>query len=142
MFNSADAAKGRIMTDKKILFVDDIELDRVLFRESLGNLGYAVTVVNGASDALEALEKERFPLIVLDLRMPEMDGPELCRRIRETNSTSVIYAYSAFPGDFDFDMLETVGFDGRLFKPSGLEELQKAIDGALEKAAERQTQKD
>ncbi|MCK4786267.1 MAG: response regulator, partial [Desulfobacteraceae bacterium] len=90
-----------------------------------------------AKEALEILENEKFPLIITDLRMPEMDGIELCMRIRERTSETLIYAFSGGFTEVDSDQLEKMGFDGFLCKPVKYEVLERAIEGAFEKIDER-----
>jgi CheY-like chemotaxis protein len=68
---------------KRILIVDDDELVLIALRELLRPAGYVVETVSSGSQALERLSKEMFDLLILDIIMPEMDGFELCKRIRE-----------------------------------------------------------
>ncbi len=126
-----------VMDKEKILVVDDDESVRILMEGSLRKLGYVVAIAEDAEEAIERLNRESFPLIITDLIMPGMDGVELCRRIRETNTKSVIYALSGHLGEFEADNLESLGFDGYLLKPPKMEVLRRAIKGALNKARER-----
>ncbi len=125
------------MNEEKILVVDDEEIVRSLLEKSLTKLGYAVAVVGDAEKAIDILNEESFPLIITDLIMPGMDGVELCKRIRETNTKSVVYALSGHLGEYEADNLENLGFDGYLLKPAKLEVLERAIKGALNRARER-----
>lgn len=68
---------------KRILIVDDDELILIALGELLRPQGYDVYTVARPADALERLEREDFDLLILDVIMPEMDGFELCRRIRD-----------------------------------------------------------
>lgn len=71
---------------KRILIVDDDELVLIALRELLRPAGYVVETVSSGYQALEKLDKDNFDLLILDIIMPEMDGFELCRRIREKES--------------------------------------------------------
>ncbi len=122
---------------KKILFVDDEELQGKLMLKMLTRMGYDAKVAQNAKDALEILDNEVFPLIITDLSMPEMNGIELCKQIRKYNSESFIYAFSGYLAEFDTEKLEESGFDGHLSKPGETEFLKCAIEGAFEKIARR-----
>ena len=123
---------------KKILFVDDEEFQRKSMKDILMMLGYDVEVAKSGVEALEISQKEAFPLIITDLSMPEMDGAQLCKQIREMNETAVIYAFSGYLAEVASDQLKAAGFDGHLCKPANIEVLKHAIEGALEKNHHRQ----
>ena len=123
---------------RRILFVDDEETLRDTIEEMLMILGYDVELAKDAKEALEIAQKEYFPLIITDLMMPEIDGTQLCKQIREINETAVIYAISGFLTEVDSDQLKSVGFDGHLCKPVKIEVLKHAIEGAFEKIHQRQ----
>ena len=127
---------------KRILFVDDEELLRDTVKEMLVVLGYDVELAKDAKEALEISRKEKFPLIITDLMMPEIDGTQLCKQIREINETAVIYAFSGFLTEVDSDQLNDVGFDGHLCKPAKIEVLKHAIEGAFDKIQKRQDSAD
>jgi len=122
---------------RRILFVDDEEILRDTIEEMLMMLGYDVEVAGDAKEALEIARKEYFPLIITDLMMPEIDGTQLCKKIREINETAVIYACSGYLTEVDSDQLKDVGFDGHLCKPVKIKVLKHAIEGAFEKIHQR-----
>ncbi len=121
------------MVQKKILLIDDEKILADVMAKLLSRFGYNLTVTTSSTKALDILSRENFPLIITDLNMPEMDGTELCRRIRSFNSRSVIYALSGFVSDYDVEMFEEIGFDGHLCKPANARILREAIKGAFEK---------
>ena len=123
---------------RRILFVDDEEILRDTIEEMLIMLGYDVELARDAKEALEIARKEYFPLIITDLMMPEIDGTQLCKLLREINETAVIYAFSGYLTELDSDQLKDVGFDGHLCKPVKFEVLKHAIEGAFEKIHQRQ----
>lgn len=118
--------------------MDDEDLLRDTIKDTLMMLGYDVELAGNAEEALEMARKEYFPLIITDLMMPEIDGTQLCKQIREINKTAVIYAFSGFLTEVDPDQLKDVGFDGHLCKPVNIEVLKHAIEGAFEKIYQRQ----
>ena len=126
-----------ISLSKKILFVDDKESQIELMQNIFFRMGYDAEFAKSAKEALEILENEDISIILTDLQMPEMDGIELCRRIREKGSEVVIYGYSGDIIGVDSDRLEDIGFDGLLWKPVRLGVLEHAIEGAFEKINRR-----
>ncbi|MFH1379952.1 MAG: response regulator [bacterium] len=70
-------------TKKKILVVDDEKPIRELIRVNLEARGYKVALANNGSEAVALLESEQFELIILDVMMPDMDGWEVCKYIRD-----------------------------------------------------------
>ncbi len=103
----------------------------------LARLGYDAEFANNAQEALKILDNKEFPLIITDLKMPEMDGAELCRRIRKIKPESFIYAFSGYLAEFDVEKLEEAGFDGHFNKPIKMKVLERAIEGAFEKIEQR-----
>jgi len=88
---------------KKILVVDDEENIRMLYKEELEDLGYAVTAVEDGSQALEIMKTTQFDLVTLDMRMKDVDGIETLRRMKEMDSTIPIVistAYEEYKHDF------------------------------------------
>ena len=67
---------------KRILIVDDDELVLMALNELLKPEGYEVHAVSSGAEALERLDQDGYDLLMLDIIMPEMDGFELCKKIR------------------------------------------------------------
>jgi CheY-like chemotaxis protein len=68
---------------KRILVVDDDEMVLMALNELLKPEGYDVQTISSGVEALKILDENKYDLLMLDLIMPEMDGYELCRRIRQ-----------------------------------------------------------
>jgi CheY-like chemotaxis protein len=68
---------------KRILVVDDDEMVLIALNELLKPEGYEVHTVLSGKEALEQIDQNDYDLLVLDIIMPEMDGYELCKRIRQ-----------------------------------------------------------
>jgi CheY-like chemotaxis protein len=68
---------------KRILVVDDDEMVLMALEELLKPEGYEVQTVPSGKEALQKLDQGGYDLLMLDVIMPEMDGYELCKRIRE-----------------------------------------------------------
>ncbi len=125
------------MMENKILVVDDEDYHRELMLKLLSKLGYEVEAVESAEDAFSSLEKEKFPVIITDLIMLEMDGVEFCRKIRETDNKTVVIALTGHTELYDIDRLKEVGFDNHLTKPFKIEVLKQAIQDGFEEFRRR-----
>lgn len=68
---------------KRILIVDDDEMVRIALNELLRPEGYEVIIVSSGKEAISKIDENSYDLLMLDIIMPEMDGFELCRKIRE-----------------------------------------------------------
>jgi len=126
---------------RKILFVDNEESQIEIMQSMLAMLGYDAEFAKNANEALQILDHGEFPLIITDLKMPEMDGAALCRRIRKIKPESFVYAFSGYLAEFDVEKLEESGFDGHLNKPVEIKVLERAIEGAFEKIEQRKAKK-
>lgn len=77
------------MTEEKIsipiLVVDDDPVSRTLLERILIRAGYKVTAVENRPEALRTLNENFFSIVISDWMMPEMDGIELCKAIRNTD---------------------------------------------------------
>lgn len=117
----------------KILFVDDEVPILELLEEAFGMKGYSVTVAESAEAALDILSRESFLVMVLDLRLPGMNGIDLCREIRKDNQIAVIYALTGYSNFFGLVECRAAGFDDLFTKPVSLQILYRAVDDAFER---------
>ncbi len=125
------------MMEKKILVVDDEDFHRELMQKLLSKLGYQVAVAESAEEAFSLLEKEKFPVIITDLIMLEMDGVEFCQMIRETDNKTVVIALSGYTELYDTEKLKEAGFDNHLTKPFKIETISQAIKEGFEEFQRR-----
>jgi DNA-binding response OmpR family regulator len=113
--------------DRSILCVED-DLDTCeLMRLSLGLSGYKVEAAHSVKDALRKARGEHYSLYSIDTNLPDGSGVELCRKIREFDSTTPIIFYSAaaFPAQIAKAMY--AGAQAYLVKPTDPEVLTKTI---------------
>jgi len=115
------------MQAKKILFVDNEEDQRIIVSKLLTRLGYDVAAEESPWEALRRIEQEHFDLVITDLIMPDMEGTELCERIRQVDPQTVVYAFSGYFDLFEPDKIKRAGFDGHIEKPLQLKELERQI---------------
>ena len=123
--------------EKKILVVDDEDFHRELMQKLLSRLGYEVAVAESAEEAFSLLEREKFPVIITDLIMLEMDGVEFCQRIRETDTKTFVIALSGHSDLYNIDKLQEAGFDNHLTKPFKIEIISQAIKEGFEEFERR-----
>jgi two-component system, OmpR family, phosphate regulon response regulator OmpR len=115
----------------KILVVDDDMRLRDLLKQYLGEQGYAVTDVPDGSAMDQALARESFDLMVLDLMLPKEDGLSICRRLRAVNNLLPIIMLTAKGDEVDrITGLET-GADDYMPKPFNPRELVARIQAVL-----------
>lgn len=75
----------------KILIAEDEKISRRILEMTLTNASYDVVTVEDGVKALESIQKEVPDMLITDWMMPELDGLELCRRIRSLNLSSYVY---------------------------------------------------
>lgn len=129
----------------KILVADDEQLIRKLMKDCLSKEGHEILE---AEDGLQALNIFKthpdIKIALLDIMMPEMDGWEVCRKIRETSGIPVILV-SARSQDFDQIMGFESGADDYVTKPFSLTVLSKRVNALLKRGAspvEKKTEND
>ena len=123
--------------EKKVLVVDDEDFHRELMQKLLSRLGYDVAVAESAEEAFSLLKVEKFPVIITDLIMLEMDGVEFCQMLRETDTKTVVIALSGHTDLYDRDKLIEAGFDNHLTKPFKIEIISQAIKEGFEEFERR-----
>lgn len=104
---------------RQALVVDDNRLNSRLVEIFLARLGWQTVVVDSGSQALVMLRERSFDLVILDLRMPQMSGEQVCRAIRDDlGLTSLpVVAYTAHSMPEERGRMLANGFSGLLIKP-------------------------
>lgn len=111
-----------------LMLVEDEENLRETIKLNLELEGYSVTALENGMEALKAIKKEYFDLIVLDIMLPEMDGITVCENIRMQNNPVPILFLSARNSSLDRIEGLKKGGDDYLTKPFNLEELLLRIE--------------
>lgn len=114
----------------EILLVDDDPHLREVVRYALAREGYVVREASDGARALEAFEAAPPDLVVLDVLMPELDGLEVCRRIRRTSKVPVLFL-SSRGEEVDRVMGLDLGGDDYLTKPFSTRELVSRVRAVL-----------
>ena len=124
------------MSDKKfsILLVEDEENLQEALKLNLELEGYEITAAYDGAEALKAVQKEYFNLIILDVMLPEIDGITVCETIRLTNPDIPILILSAKNSSADRVLGLKKGADDYLTKPFNLEELLIRVNNLIIKS--------
>jgi len=117
----------------EVLLVEDDETIGELVRYNLEKQGYSVEWVLDGKEALERLNEKKYDIIVLDLMLPEIDGLELCRRIREegVNKDTPIIVLTALSDEDTKVKGFSSGADDYVTKPFSVKELIARIEAVL-----------
>jgi two-component system KDP operon response regulator KdpE len=124
---------------KHILVVDDeSQITRVL-RTSLSSHGYDIRVANDGETALEIMKDWTPDLVITDLAMPNMDGLELCRRLRAKTQIPIIVLSVRGEERTKVQALDA-GADDYITKPFGIEELLARVRANLRRTPTKETE--
>lgn len=117
-------------TSRRVLVVDDDRDYAEIFAELLSSLGHQVEVAHDGASCLELDESWTPEVIFLDLGLPEMDGYEVARRLRERRGDGArIIALSGFGQAIDHDRSRSAGCNQHLVKPAALDDILRAMAG-------------
>ncbi len=105
-----------IFKKSKILVVDDIENNRELIQHNFEDTNIEIITANDGVQAIEAFQKYHPDLILMDIRMPNMDGYEAAQKIKEIEDVPIIALTASVLKD-EYDKLKSTNFDGYLKKP-------------------------
>lgn len=115
-----------------ILVVDDDEVMRQTLSDVLRKRGYAVSTAETGGQTISSIKKQLFDLILLDIRLPDMDGLDVLKRIKEIESDLMVIVMTAYSDVQTAVMAIKSGAYDYIDKPFELEELKILIQKALE----------
>lgn len=133
----AEVTQLSALAGTRVLVADDHPANRELARLFLSGLGAEVVEVEDGAAAVDRLTQETFDLVLMDLRMPRMDGREALKAIRSYVASAAdtpILAYTA-DGDGDASLLMAAGFAGVVSKPLVPDDFFRTVSRALYGAA-------
>jgi PAS domain S-box-containing protein len=133
-----DSAPARGLTPSlRVLLAEDNAVNRKVVTRLLEKRGHQVLVTTNGKEAIAALEKDTFDLILMDVQMPEMDGFEATRRIRLSEEGTAfhqrIIALTAHAMSGDRARCLEAGMDGYLTKPLGALALDQVLESCLKR---------
>jgi len=119
--------------NKAILWVDDEEIALEVWSLMLQKLGYTVLQARNGYEALKIFKKnkDRISLVLLDMRMPGMNGCEVYDRLKEIQPETKIILVSGYIDQHIIDELSRRDFNDYMKKPFRLKELSKKIEEVL-----------
>jgi len=121
--------------NKKILIVEDIALNQLLIKTILDEFGYENDIAGNGKLAIERLQNKAYDLILMDLQMPEMNGFEATKYIRnQMNSQIPIIALTADVTTVDLEKCKTLGMNDYIAKPIDEKLLYSKIKDLLNKS--------
>jgi DNA-binding NtrC family response regulator len=115
----------------RILIVDDDDAVRLSYLRSLAGARYNVEAAWDGTEALRAMEQQPFDVILLDLRMPGMDGMSVLKAIKERWPESEVVIITGYPSLETVKEAVQLGACDYLSKPVGPDEVIDATNGAL-----------
>ncbi len=119
--------------EDRILIVDDEELICRLLAQKLTSEGYSCVTAHSGREALSRFYKDTFSLIISDIKMPEMDGIELLKRVRSLNPKMMVIMVTAYPEiDLAVEAMRLGAYDF-IIKPADLELILLSVRKALDK---------
>jgi two-component system KDP operon response regulator KdpE len=119
-----------------VLFVDDeVSIQRAI-APLLRSRGYAVTIAATGRDAMDIFERDRPDIVILDLGLPDMDGSEVCRKVRDRADTPILILSARGDERVKVAALDQ-GADDFVTKPFGPDELLARVRAALRRSLGR-----
>lgn len=130
---NSDIKESKARDNITILVVEDEENVRNLYTTVLGEEGHKVFTASNGTEAIEKVEKEVFDLLILDLKMPDIHGIEILKRIKkklEGVSVIIVTAYPSLESSIEAIKL---GIYDYIIKPFGTKQLKLVLKRAVEK---------
>ena len=122
-----------------ILIIDDDPAVRGAFTLILEDAGYDVRIASSGAQGIEMVNKQHPDLIFLDLRMPDMDGVETLRRLKNVDESLLVYIVTAFADEY-MDQLKVAHSEGLQFqiasKPLSSAQIRHIASSSVEKPIE------
>jgi CheY-like chemotaxis protein len=119
----------------RILLAEDNRINQKVAQRILGKLGYRIDIASNGAEAIVALQQQTYDVVFMDIQMPEMDGVEATKQIRQSFPVSLqprIVAMTAHALVGDRENYLANGMDDYISKPVQLEELTKILHSAFD----------
>ncbi|MEM1206025.1 MAG: response regulator [Acidobacteriota bacterium] len=114
----------------RILIVDDSATDRAVLREALANKGHDISSANDGAEAIEAVQRDRPDLVLLDVVMPGDNGFKVCRKLKKAGGAGGVRVVLVTSKDGESDRFWGMkqGADAYLTKPFATDDLLRTVD--------------
>jgi DNA-binding response OmpR family regulator len=123
----------------KILIVEDDETILMGLKDDLEYEGYEVVVADNGKDGFKLARSSDFQLIILDILLPELNGFEICKKLREENvKTPILMLTAARTEEIDKVMGLELGADDYVIKPVGSREMVARVKAILRRSGEEE----
>ena len=117
---------------KTILIVDDDINTRVTLADILTEEGYKIIEAVSGGEALDKVHKENIDLVLMDTRLPDTNGNEVCRQIKKIEGCNVkVAVYTGYIDAVDVSRARAAGADDYIVKTSDFGEILNAIKGLI-----------
>ena len=127
-----------LMAGHRLLIVDDEDNLRSMLAAALQHHGFTVATADNGRDALAMIPEQRPDLVLLDVMMPDLDGFEVCRRLRSGGDHTPVLFLTARDATEDKVRGLTLGGDDYLQKPFSLDELVARAEAVLRRTSNGQ----
>ncbi|WP_458411645.1 response regulator [Schinkia sp. CFF1] len=115
------------MSSKKLLIVDDQYGIRILLNEVFQKEGYQTFQASNGMQALQIVEQDRPDLVLLDMKIPGMDGIEILKRLKEIDQTIEVFIMTAY-GELDMiQQAKDLGARTHFAKPFDIDDIRAAV---------------
>ncbi|MCT4614008.1 MAG: response regulator [Marinifilaceae bacterium] len=116
-------------SDKKILIVEDEEINNMFFEAALNRTGAVLQWAKNGKEAVDIISTDQdIDIILMDIRLPIMDGCEATEKIKNIRKDIIIVAQTAYALEGDKEKILSSGCDAYLAKPIRFEELLDTIE--------------
>jgi len=136
--HATSRSTARADRDETILVVEDEDPIRELVSTALRFTGYEVTTAASGREALVAARNATFDLLVLDVNLPDLDGFEICRKLRSDGNRVPVVFLTARDDPSDLRAGFTGGGDDYITKPFSLEELMLRIEAVIRRSRQEE----
>jgi CheY-like chemotaxis protein len=120
-----------INMSKKVLLADDEELVRNYVTRALESRGFSVQTASDGAAAVSAIEKEVFDVVICDLKMPDLRGEEVVKKLKTLRPETRIIVITGSVSNFSGPIVPGVEVDGFLTKPFGIDEIRNLVAQVL-----------
>lgn len=117
----------------KLLVVDDEAELCDFLKEIFARRNFQVFVATSGGEALDAVEREKPGVVLLDLKLPDLSGVEVLRRIKEISKDAMVVAMTGFPDASLAKEVRQIGVYDYIYKPFNIEDIEKVADRLSER---------